>query len=399
MAGFGARFGARFAAGLLLAAAPLAQARPQRPDLPDPSLLRGPAPVSAQIPVALLVDLSTGQHLYAREIDRHFVPASVTKVMTAFTAFRLIEEGRIHTSTQYLISQELEDQWSGEGSSMFLKAGERPSFGELLLGATTVSGNDASVALALASTGSLQAWVRLMNRNAVELGLANTHFGGANGFPDEGQTFTTARDLARLGEALVTRYPGLYQRYFGHPTLTWRGITQPNHDPVSGKVAGGDGMKTGFTSEAGYTVIGSAKRDGRRLIVVLAGSPTATLRDAAARGLLEWGFANFTTSLLTEQGVTVGQARVQEGDARHVALRTSRPVVLARPVGQTGVSRFTIRYRGPLQAPIAEGDVVASLRVETGSMPPFDVPLEAAESVGEAGVLDRLANALAGLFA
>lgn len=389
------------AAGLVLAASPLAVAQPARPqpaERPEPVALRGPAPVSSQIPVALLVDLSTGQHLYAREIDRRFVPASVTKVMTAFTAFRLIEEGRIHPSTQFLISRDLEEQWSGEGSSMFLKAGERPTFGELLLGATTVSGNDASVALALASTGSLAGWVQLMNRNAVDLGMANTHFGGANGFPDEGQTFTTARDLATLGEALVTRYPGLYQRYFGHPTLTWGGITQPNHDPVTGHVAGGDGMKTGFTSEAGYTVIGSAKRDGRRLIVVLAGSPTARLRDDAARALLEWGFANFTTRLLTEQGVTIGQARVQEGDARLVPLRTSRPVVVAQPVGQPGSTRLEIRYLGPLQAPIAEGDVVAALRVETGSMPAFEVPLEAARSVGKAGILDRLGNGLAGLL-
>lgn len=387
------------AAGLMLAAASLGQAQPEATRQPDPATLRGPAPVSSQIPVALLVDLSTGQHLYAREIDRRFMPASVTKVMTAFTAFRLIDEGRIHPSTPFLISRDLEQQWSGEGSSMFLKAGERPTFGELLLGATTVSGNDASVALALASTGSLASWVQLMNRNAVDLGMANTHFGGANGFPDEGQTFTTARDLATLGEAIVTLYPGLYQRYFGHPTLTWGGITQPNHDPVTGKVVGGDGMKTGFTSEAGYTVIGSARRDGRRLIVVLAGSPSARLRDDAARALLEWGFANFATRLLTEQGVTIGQARVQEGDARHVPLRTSRPVVLTRPVGQQdSPARLTIRYRGPLQAPIAEGDVVASLRVEMDGVPPYDVPLEAAESVGEAGALDRLGNGLAGLF-
>lgn len=349
--------------------------------------------------MALLVDLSNGQHLYAREIDRRFMPASVTKVMSAFTAFRLIAEGRINPSSPFLISRDLEEQWSGEGSSMFLKAGERPTFGELLLGATTVSGNDASVALALASTGSLRAWVRLMNRNAVELGMANTHFGGANGFPDEGQTFTTARDLATLGEALVTRYPGLYRRYFGHTTLTWGGITQHNHDPVTGHVAGGDGMKTGFTSEAGYTVIGSAQRNGRRLIVVLAGAPSARLRNDAARGLLEWGFANFSSRLLTEQGVTIGQARVQEGDARHVPLRTSRPVVLTRPLGQQETPpRLSIRYRGPLQAPIVEGDVVASLHVEAAGIPPFDVPLEAAKSVGEAGVLDRLGNGLAGLF-
>ncbi|MES2699145.1 MAG: D-alanyl-D-alanine carboxypeptidase family protein [Pseudomonadota bacterium] len=360
--------------------------------------LAAPAPVPAEIPVALLVDLSTGQHLYARQIDRRFMPASVTKVMTAYTAFRLIDEGRINPSTPFLISQDLEDQWSGEGSTMFLKAGERPTFGELLLGATTVSGNDASVALALASTGSLTNWLAMMNRNAGDLGMANTHFGSPNGFPDEGQTFTTARDLALLGEAVATHYPGLYQRYFGHRTLTWRGLTQVNHDPVTGTVPGGDGMKTGFTNEAGYTVIGSAKRNGRRLIVVLAAAPNARLRNDTARALLEWGFRNFTSTPLAQQGATVGRARVQDGSAQHVALRTSRWVGINRTPGITGKPDISIRYHGPLVAPISEGDVVASLHVEIAGMPPYDVPLEAASTVTEANAFQRLYNGVAGLF-
>jgi D-alanyl-D-alanine carboxypeptidase (penicillin-binding protein 5/6) len=358
-----------------------------------------PAPVPPEIPVAMLVDLSSGQQLYAREIDRRFMPASVTKVMTAFTAFRLIDEGRIDPSTRFLISQDLEDQWSGEGSTMFLKAGERPTFGELLLGATTVSGNDACVALALASTGSLGNWLALMNGNAGDLGMVNTRFGSPNGFPDEGQTFTTARDLATLGEALVLRYPGLYRRYFGHSRLTWRGLTQANHDPVTGRVPGGDGMKTGFTSEAGYTFIGSAERKGRRLIVVLAAAPTGRLRDNTARAMLEWGFSNFTSDMLAARGVTVGRARVQDGSALHVPLRTSRPLGITRPLGSTAVPRITIRYHGPLVAPIAEGDVVANLHIELAGMPTVELPLEAAASVSEANAWHRLRNAVAGLIA
>ena len=356
-----------------------------------------PAPVPQDIPVALLVDLSSGQYLFAREPNRRFMPASVTKVMTAYTAFRLIEDGRISTSTPYQISQELEDEWSGEGSSMFLKAGERPTFGELLLGATTVSGNDASVALALATTGSLESWTALMNRNAAELRMRNTHFGSANGFPDEGRTFTTAHDLALLGEALVTRYPGLYRRYFGHPGLTWRGITQANHDPVTGRVPGADGMKTGFTAEAGFTFIGSAERRGRRLIMVLAGAPTSEIRDVTARALLEWGFSNFTTATLADRGVILGRARVQDGAARHVALRTARPVVVSTPAGSAARATFSIRYQGPVAAPIAEGDPIARLHVEVEGLPPFDVPLEAAAPVEKAGFWHRLGNGLAGL--
>ncbi|MCL6251079.1 D-alanyl-D-alanine carboxypeptidase [Altererythrobacter sp. KTW20L] len=363
-----------------------------------PAAQAATAPVPPEIPVALLVDLSTGQELFAREPARRFMPASVVKVMTTYTAFRLMAEGRISPNTRYEISPELEKEWSGVGSTMFLKAGERPTLGEILLGATSVSGNDASVALALASTGSVQSWLDLMNANAADLGMRDTHFGSANGYPDHGRTFTTAHDLARLGEAVVTRYPGLYRRYFGHRTMTWRNITQQNHDPVTGRVQGADGMKTGYTNEAGFTFLGSGERDGRRLIMVLAGAPSGDARDQAARALLEWGFSSFATRELAPPGTVVGRARVQNGDALHVDLRAPRGVNLALPVGGARVKQMSIRYNGPLLAPIAEGDEVAVLHVEIEGQAAFDVPLAATEAVGQAGFFRRIVNGLAGFI-
>ena len=357
-----------------------------------------PAPVPTEIPVAMLIDVSTGQSLFAREVHRRLMPASVVKVMTAYTAFRLIEDGDLSPITRFQISPELDEQWSGVGSTMFLKAGERPTIGELLLGATTVSGNDASVALAQAATGSVENWIALMNDNAVALGMRDTHFGSANGYPDEGRTFTTAHDLAKLGEAVVTRFPGLYRRYFGHRTLTWRDITQTNHDPVTGRVPGADGMKTGFTNEAGFTFIGSAERGGRRLVMVLAGAPSSEIRDMAARDLLEWGFSDFTVRQLAPAGTLVGHALVQDGDAARVPLRTARAVGLALRQGAAPVTRMSIRYQGPLQAPIAEGVQVAQLHVEIAGQPAYDLPLEAATDVGQAGFLRRIANGLAGFL-
>lgn len=357
-----------------------------------------PAPVPAEIPVAMLVDVSTGQSLFAREVHRRLMPASVVKVMTAYTAFRLIEDGDISPITRFQISPELDEEWSGVGSTMFLKAGERPTIGELLLGATTVSGNDASVALAQAATGSVENWLALMNENAVALGMRDTHFGSASGYPDEGRTFTTAHDLATLGVAVVTRYPGLYRRYFGHRTLTWRDITQSNHDPVTGRVPGADGMKTGFTSEAGFTFIGSAERDGRRLVMVLAGAPSSEIRNAAARDLLNWGFADFAVRQLAPAGTLVGHALVQDGDTARVPLRAAHALELALPQGAAPVTRMSIRYRGPLQAPIAEGTQVAQLHIEIEGQPAFDLPLEAAADVGKAGFLRRMANGLTGFF-
>lgn len=357
-----------------------------------------PAPVPEEIPVALLVDLSSSQTLFAREAGRRFVPASVTKVMTAYTAFKLIDEGKLSAEAKVPISEQLETEWSGEGSSMFLKAGEQPTVGQLILGSTTVSGNDATVALGVAATGSLAGWTKLMNENAAELGMNESHFFSPNGFPDGGRTFTTAHDLAILGEAIATRYPELYRRYFGHHGMTWGGITQANHDPITGRVEGADGMKTGFTNEAGYTFLGSAERDGRRLVLVIAGAPTSDIRNKAARDLVEWGFDAFESRGLFPRGTLVGAARVQDGMSDTVMLRASKDIAVSTPVGGRADPALSIRYRGPVAAPIDEGERIAWLRIEMAGFEPIDVPLEAAEPVAKANFWYRLVNGLYGLF-
>ena len=353
-----------------------------------------PAPVPEEIPVGLLVDASTGQTLFARDETRRFVPASVTKVMTAYTAFKLIDAGALRVGMRFEYPQELEDAWYAEGSNMFLRAGEKPTIGQLLLGITTVSGNDASVALAVAATGSLENWVALMNANAEELGMRDTHFGSANGYPDSGKTYTSARDLAILGKALVRDYPGLYARYFGRRLLRWRNLTQANHDPVTGRVDGADGIKTGYTREAGFTFLGSAERDGRRLVMVLAGAPDGNTRDTTARELLEWGFDAFERELILPSHVEVGRADVQNGDSISVTLRTAEPVIAALPRGaDRGRWTMEVVYRGPVEAPIAAGDRIARLRLSVDGQLTLEVPLESGVSVARANPLERIFNA------
>jgi len=383
----------------ILGAALLAATSVAAPRVEPPPAARAPAsPVDAEIPIALLVDQSSGQTLLSREADRRFLPASVTKVMTVYTAFDLAERGKLSLDRIVEIDQALEDEWGGEGSTLFLEAGDRVTIGQLLLGVTTVSANDGAVALGRAAAGSDKAWLALMNANAASLGMRDSHFGTANGYPDEGRTWTSARDLAVLAEAMTTRHRALYKRFFGHKGLRYNGIAQDNHDPITGVVDGADGIKTGYTRQAGFTFVGSAERDGRRLTLVIGGAPTASIRNNAARKLMEWGFDNFTSRRLLDPDTAIGEADVQNGAALSVALRTEGAVFANLPRDDTEGAQFAVRYRGPVEAPIAEGDRIASLRITIPGQEPHDVPLVAATSVPRANGWQRLRNGLAGLF-
>lgn len=373
---------------------------PARADTQQPAIMLAPtaetAPVPIEVPVAYLVDLSSGQVLFERDATRRFVPASVTKVMTAYSMFKLLGAGTLKAEQVVTVPRMVEELWSGEGSSMFLKEGEQVTVDQLLMGTTTVSGNDAAVMLALTAAGSLPAWLDLMNANAAELGMRNTHYGSPNGYPDEGRTYSSARDLARLAEAMVTRYPHLYSRYIGNHGFTWRGITQANHDPITGRVDGADGIKTGYTRQAGYTFVGSAQRGDRRLVMVLGAVPNIPLRNQVARDLIEWGFAAFDSRQLLPGGARVGQARVQGGSADSVALRTVAPVLTSMARGTVAETRMEVHYRGPLEAPVKAGQTVAFLRVSVPGQLAHDVPLVAGEEVVEASLFRRLRNGLVG---
>lgn len=360
-----------------------------------------PAPPSSieDVPIIMLVDLSSGQILFQRNPDRRFVPASITKVMTAYQAFELLEAGKLQLDQAFPFSRASFAQWGGEGSTMFLNAGENTRVSDLLLGITTVSANDASIVLAEGAAGSLQRWLDHMNATAQRLGMNNSHFGTPNGWPDEGRTFTTARDLVTLGTALVTDHPDRYRIFFGHRSLTYRGITQPNHEPLTGRIAGGDGIKTGFTNEAGFGVLGSAERSGRRLMVVVAGADTASKRTRATRGLIEWGFSAFENRPLFAPGETVGIIRVQGGSKRSVALVSPRAIAASLPLGTADPDiAARIVYDGPVRAPIAAGEQIAELEISVNGAKPSRVPLYASEAIGPAGPLARMINGVIGWF-
>lgn len=356
------------------------------------------APSESAAPIALLVDLTSGQVLHARDIDRRFLPASVTKVMTAYLAFEMLADGRLKPGTEYTVSPKLAKDWSGNGSSLFLKAGDRVSVGTLLHGITTVSANDGAMLLSEGAAGSTANWVAAMNRTASDLGMHDSHFGTPNGWPDEGATYTTARDLATLAKAMITRHPDLYRRYFGHTSFGYNGLAQPNHDPITGVVAGADGIKTGHTREAGYNFLGSATRGGRRLVMVVAAVDSDEEREQVARDYIEWGFTAFDPKVIFAKGTPMGSAQVQDGSVDHVKLRAAGNIVADMPKSVKPQVTLSVRYRGPLKAPIKAGQQVASLEVRIAGFAPYDVPLEAAENVPEANLLQRIRNGVLGWF-
>ena len=360
------------------------------PQMPPASL--------APVPVALLVDLGSGQTLYAKQPDRRFMPASITKVMTLYVAFELIKRGQLDPAKTFRMSEDAWKHWHGVGSTMFLDRAHDVSVHDLLMGIANVSANDGCIVLGEGAAGSVSNWVALMNAEARRLGMKDSHFGTPNGWMDDGQTYVTARDLATLATAILTRHPDLYHTYIGRETSTWNGITQHNHDPILGKLEGADGIKTGFTNQAGYGFLGSAIRGGRRLIMVVAGVAIPKDRARAAADLMDWGFAAFEGRPLFAAGATVGKARVQGGEASELPLVAPVDYAASSPRGTSDPVNLRIVYEGPLEAPIRKGLPVASLEIRVGNGAPHLVPLMAGADVAKAGPLRRLINGLRGLF-
>lgn len=368
-------------------------------------LLTSTASVAAAPPfdtsarVAYLIDLSSGAELLNKNADVRMPPASMAKMMTTEVAFELIDQGKLPLSKTCTVRPETWQKWHGPqaGSTMFLSPNEQVSVENLLHGIVTLSGNDASVVLAECIAGTEPAFTMQMNTLAAKLGLKNSHFGTANGWPDNGVTYVTARDLAALARASIERHPKLYKQFYGQPSFTWgktlgsgADIKQDNRNPILGAVPGADGLKTGHTEEAGYGFTGSAEQNGRRLIEVLAGLETYGSRIVESRRLMEWGFGAWQTKPLFANAAKVDEAQVQLGGASTVSLVAPKPIAITFPAGLTvGDPKLKIRYDGPLKAPITKGQQVAQLIVTMPDGTVQQTPLVAGEDVGQAGFFGR----------
>jgi D-alanyl-D-alanine carboxypeptidase (penicillin-binding protein 5/6) len=329
-------------------------------------------------------------------------------MMTTNVAFELSKKGDLKLDKMCTVRPETWQKWHGPaaGSTMFLSPGEQVSVDNLLKGIITLSGNDASVVLAECIAGTEEAFANVMNDNAKRLGLTGSHFGNSNGWPDEGRTYVTARDLATLARAEIENYPDLYKKFYSLTEFTWgktlgsgSAITQANRNPLLGRVPGADGLKTGHTEEAGYGFTGSAEQNGRRLVMVVAGLDSFNQRISESVRLMQWGFNAWQAKPLFKAGATVGSAKVQLGDDSEVALVAPRDLAITIPAGVLSkVGGMKIRYQGPVKAPIAKGQHIADLVVTTSDSGEQVMPLVAAEAIGEAGFFTRAWIGLKQLF-
>ncbi len=356
-------------------------------------------------PVAFMIDTSSNAILYAKDADRRMPPASMAKMMTVYVAFDMIKHGKLRLDQQIEVQPETWRKWHSQGSTMFLGVGEKPTVSDLLKGIVTLSGNDACVVLAEGISGTEEAFVSVMNQKAGELGLSNSHFGTSNGWPDNGVTYVTARDLAKLATATINNFPDMYKSFYSLPNFTWgktlgggNPISQDNRDPLLGKVAGADGLKTGHTEEAGYGFTGSAKQGNRRLVMVLAGLGSTGQRIDESVKFMNWGFRAWQAKQIVAKGKLVETADVQLGSANHVGLVAPDNLTVTLPGGATPDMQARVEYDGPIKAPIKAGDHIADLVVMTPDMQPQRVPLVAAEDVPLAGFFGRAWAGLKGLF-
>ena len=340
-------------------------------------------------PTAILVEASSGSVLFEKNADELRAPSSMMKLMTAEVVFHALKEGTIKLTDEYRVS---ENAWRkggapAGGSTMFAALNSRVSVDDLLHGAIIQSGNDACMVLAEGIAGNEPAFAEIMTRRARELGMTRSTFANSNGLPDPGNKMTV-RELAVLARYIIQTYPEFY-KLFGEKEFTWNKIRQQNRNPLLNSLEGADGLKTGYTKEGGYGMVGSAVQNGMRLIAVVNGLEDPEDRASEAKKMLEWGFRNFEARALFAAQQPVGYAKVFGGDSRSVKLVSPKPVEVM--VQKNGTDKLIARvvYSGPVRAPIEAGQKIGVVRVWRGANVAMEAPVYAAESVGVGSTMRR----------
>ena len=343
---------------------------------------------------ALLVDATTWTPLLEKDAFVPAPPASMSKLMTLFMVFEQLHAGRLSLDDTFPVS---DNAWRKGGaksgsSTMFLEPGARVRVEDLLHGVIIQSGNDACIVLAEGLASSEEEFAHQMTGRARELGMKNSTFKNASGWPEQGHVMS-AWDLALLSRLIIERFPEYY-KVFADKQFTYNGIRQGNRNPLLYTSIPADGLKTGHTVESGYSLTASAPRGNRRLILVLNGVGSIKERAAESERLLDWGFHEFENYLLFTAGASVGEAAVWLGEQASVPLTIENKLVLTLPRTARAGMKVMVAYEGPVPAPIAKGQQIAVLRVTTAGALPFEVPLLAAADVPRLGFLGRISAAL-----
>ncbi|MCE8011211.1 D-alanyl-D-alanine carboxypeptidase [Halomonas daqingensis] len=365
---------------LLFVSKALAQATPT----PTPQTMI-PAPPQIAAKSWILMDADSGRVLVEHNADERLPPASLTKLMTAYLVERELDRGNISLDDKVRVS---ENAWRTGGSKMFIEVNTDVTIRDLLYGIIISSGNDASVAVAEHLAGGEAPFADLMNQHATRLGLHNTSFANATGLPHPEQ-YSSARDMALLSQYIINDYPEHYAVY-AEKYFTYNDIRQPNRNRLLWRDPTVDGLKTGWTTEAGYGLVASAKRDGMRLISVVMGTSSEESRAQETQKLLSYGFRYYETLKLYDQGAVLNSPRIWGGEKNELRVGVDRDVAMTLPRARNEELHARLDIRQDLTAPINLGDRVGTLEVRLGEEVVGEHPLVALETIEEGGLFKRL---------
>lgn len=346
------------------------------------------ARIRTQAKHAIMVEGATGAVLFEHEADVAMPPSSMSKLMTIYLTFERLRDGNILLDDKFEVSEGIWRKWRLQGSTMFLKAGQKVTIYDLLMGVIVQSGNDACAVLAEGMAGSEEVFVEWSNEKAEELGMKDSHFANVNGWPDDAH-YMSARDLAILSQRLITEFPEYYPM-FKEKKFTFNNISQTNRNPILYSMPSADGLKTGHTEGAGYGLAASAVQNDRRLILVINGLKSNRARAREAERLLNYGFRNFSVYSLFKAGDTVDTAKVWLGVNGKVPLVIEDDVILSISRQDRRKMKVKIVYTGPIPAPIIKGQPIATLEISAKDMKPLKLPLVAGADISKLGGISRL---------
>lgn len=348
-----------------------------------------PTPPTLNAKAYILIDVNSGKIIAEKNSEEKLPPASLTKIMTLYVISSALSNEQIHLSDPVRISQEA---WKIGGSRMFVKEGQQVSVEELLKGIIVDSGNDACVAMAEHLGGSEAGFTDIMNQQAKNLGMTNSHFTDSTGLPDENH-YTSAKDLAILSRALITNFPQYYH-WYKQKWFTFNGIRQPNRNRLLWRNSQVDGVKTGHTNDAGFCLVSSAKHDNMRLLAVVLGSPTDTARADDSERLINYGFRFFETHELYKAGTKISALPLYKGETDKINIGLGEAQYVTIPSGQ--YQRLTVTTKVPkfVEAPLKKGDKIGELVVKFDNNIIANQPLYALENAPNGGFFTRIKDSV-----